>query len=411
MAAAVGVGFLCVSCVPEYSPAPEDLQEDAGKILPLPSPAMTSSPPMSGVGGNGGSASSRPDPVGGGNGGTGGSAGAEETPTQCTTGQSSCGEVCVDLRVSTEHCGACGHDCLGGSCANGVCQSVTLASGKGRLFMVAVDETAVYYGGDGTTIGRVGKDGTGDTTLATREFAYSWALTPMNLVWGDPFSAQGLRACRLPTCNGGPVAATQPIDFVVGAAYSPANGRLYWALSGATAGEVRSRIEPTGAEATFAGFLGLLVTDESFLYGAVTEGDQVAIRRVPLGGGAATTLTFQPSVTLLAVSDDNLYFVNELGTIFVRSLQDGLSDYTPRGFAAPAGTVRYLAADSSHLYWAIATGSLTGGSGSIVRCPHGGCSTPETLSPTTGRPWSLALDDDAVYWVTESGAVQKLAKP
>lgn len=41
--------------------------------------------------------------------------GALDRPTdlgpQCTTGQTACGGVCVDLQGSRDHCGACGTVC------------------------------------------------------------------------------------------------------------------------------------------------------------------------------------------------------------------------------------------------------------------------------------------------------------
>ncbi len=41
----------------------------------------------------------------------------------CATDQMRCGSVCVDLRTSRDHCGACGHPCEGSQlCVGGACQ-------------------------------------------------------------------------------------------------------------------------------------------------------------------------------------------------------------------------------------------------------------------------------------------------
>ncbi len=45
----------------------------------------------------------------------------------CDPGQSACGEACVDLTTDPASCGACGHDCGGGTCAARKCQPVEVA--------------------------------------------------------------------------------------------------------------------------------------------------------------------------------------------------------------------------------------------------------------------------------------------
>lgn len=43
----------------------------------------------------------------------------------------------TDLRSSSAHCGACGHDCLGGECKGGTCQPVVIDSVSGARGLVA----------------------------------------------------------------------------------------------------------------------------------------------------------------------------------------------------------------------------------------------------------------------------------
>jgi hypothetical protein len=49
----------------------------------------------------------------------------EHPPLRCRPGESQCGNECVDLRGSEEHCGTCGHACtavgLSGLCEEGAC--------------------------------------------------------------------------------------------------------------------------------------------------------------------------------------------------------------------------------------------------------------------------------------------------
>lgn len=63
----------------------------------------------------------------------------------CQSGTTPCGSICADLASDSAHCGACGHDCLGGVCQGGICQPVILANGQTIPYAIAVDSTHVYW--------------------------------------------------------------------------------------------------------------------------------------------------------------------------------------------------------------------------------------------------------------------------
>jgi hypothetical protein len=46
----------------------------------------------------------------------------------CATGTTACPNACVNLTNNGSNCGACGHSCQGGTCSNGTCQPITLAT-------------------------------------------------------------------------------------------------------------------------------------------------------------------------------------------------------------------------------------------------------------------------------------------
>ena len=54
------------------------------------------------------------------------------------------GPCAADLSTSAEHCGRCNHSCLGGTCAAGKCQPVTLAT-RSSPYDIALDATDVYW--------------------------------------------------------------------------------------------------------------------------------------------------------------------------------------------------------------------------------------------------------------------------
>ena len=128
----------------------------------------------------------------------------------CMGAEVECGGACVNLDSDPGNCGECGHDCLGGSCSAGTCEPIELATGKGRLFMVQVDEDHVYYGGDGVNVGRIGKNGDNDTILVVagaqntdKEWCYQSAKAGNTGVWGNDWVQPGVRGCNLTDCGGG----------------------------------------------------------------------------------------------------------------------------------------------------------------------------------------------------------------
>ena len=49
------------------------------------------------------------------------------------------------LANDSHNCGSCGHDCLGGACASGVCQPMVIAASQTAVWGIAVDADNVYF--------------------------------------------------------------------------------------------------------------------------------------------------------------------------------------------------------------------------------------------------------------------------
>ena len=66
----------------------------------------------------------------------------------CRDGLAACGGECVDLRVSNEHCGVCGHTCKDpfgtGSCLDGSCPSTWWCGAAGQGFVTCEDVCAAH---------------------------------------------------------------------------------------------------------------------------------------------------------------------------------------------------------------------------------------------------------------------------
>jgi len=58
-----------------------------------------------------------------------------------------CPNACVNFNTDPKNCGACGHDCLGGTCLDGLCQPVVVASPATsyRMTVFGLDAQYLYY--------------------------------------------------------------------------------------------------------------------------------------------------------------------------------------------------------------------------------------------------------------------------
>jgi hypothetical protein len=80
----------------------------------------------------------------------------------------------TNLQNDASNCSACGHGCLGGTCAIGVCQPVVIGTVQARLAGITVDATNVYYATNGALLGasaitRIEKDGKNALAIASNQ--------------------------------------------------------------------------------------------------------------------------------------------------------------------------------------------------------------------------------------------------
>jgi hypothetical protein len=336
----------------------------------------------------------------------------------CEPGKTLCadGTLCVNLDNDPHHCGACGHDCLGGLCEAGACRPIILATGQSFPVGLVVDEGRVYWSNfAGGTIGAgsvrsVAKEGgvvslvatelTGPTYLAASDESLFWTTGGAGTVQTTPKS--GGNIVNLATG----ISAPFGIAFAGGTVYFGGTSVLY-------------AVSPAGGPVTTLAsgqstVLGLGVDGEWLYWANGAFGNpNSTVMRVRINGSAAPEVfaANQTRPTAIAFDDTHVYW-----TAWVGNGADAIRRCPKSGCVGDPQTVvsglqlsggsnaTCITVDETHLYW---TSQATS---SVHRIPKGG-GTPVLLA--TGQPAANCIQQDAtaVYWTNFSGStVMRLAK-
>jgi hypothetical protein len=148
-----------------------------------------------------------------------------------------------------------------------------------------------------------------------------------------------------------------------------------------------------------------IALDASSIYW--TDGSDDKVRKMAKSGGTATTLASIGAGQPIATDGTNVYWfaLNRIASVPVGG------GVLPSDVAANEKNVTAMAVDSKDVYW------LRGGSGptdgAVVRAPTGGGSVT-VLTSGLRRPASLAIDNDAVFWVNQgdggNGSIARMYK-
>lgn len=325
---------------------------------------------------------------------------------------------CADVTRSAEHCGRCGHSCLGGTCKSSVCQPTALATGQGTVSGIALDDTYVYFTSlSNNIVARVPKAGGRVETLAAApgvRMAKRLAVNATHVYWAnaDLFSG-AIARCPIAGCAGVPEVLSQP-EEPIGIALDP--GFVYWADRNAS--KVRRKPLDGGADqlvATTTGGLpvAVAVSGPSAFWIEDFNGD--VNRSNAAGGGEVFIGVSGPSGRDLALDPSFVYWgaaqdPGDQGKIS-RAPRDGGGPTQQLGPAR--GDPMAIAVDGTLVYWTAWERATDGGvlSGGVYACGHSGCGAgPTVLGAAEDLPRGIATDATAVYWGA-NGVVMKLAKP
>lgn len=271
------------------------------------------------------------------------------------------------LQNSAQHCGACGHSCLGTQCSAGTCEVTTIASGENSANAIAVDGSYVY-----------------------------WAS----------YSALNVMTRRAPKTGGGAVTLENVTNASQGVGVALFGSDLYWTIQG-TNERVLKDTTGTGTPAT------VLSANEQSPYGIATDGSWVfwtrsiaggTIRRTTTAGGALTDIaTNQASPRGIALDTTHAYWVNSGDGTIARAKKDG-TDPSATVLVTGQSNPYYIAVDLTSMYW------TDYGTGTVMKANLDGTAVT-TLATGESGPRGLAIDATHVYWTTLSGGtIRKVVK-
>jgi hypothetical protein len=319
-------------------------------------------------------------------------------------------ETDLDLPAS---CGACGHDCLGGACAQEQCQPLALGVGLTAPIALTVDARYVHWIDGGLSDGRVVRSpvrGGAATPIVTGQpLPGDIASDGAYVYWTN--SHQGSAAVmRVLSGDGTAVPLVTTGSYAGLGAPGPlaVDGvSVYWG-DFVTRQGFKMEKSGSGAPAPITPAFGVypldVAVDSENAYFAAFE-----VGLVPLGGAATITPVGAgvANSSVVAVDATHVYFVAiDKATSRTNLSRAPKPTGKPEVVTTPTGMVRALAVDATHLYYADPSG--------LYRAVKAGGS-PEPLSTTVSNPVSVVAQGGAVYWVNQgdpsgaTGSIYKLA--
>jgi hypothetical protein len=263
--------------------------------------------------------------------------------------------TCTSNPKSDPHnCGSCAHDCLGGTCLEGVCQPVVIAEAQQEPVSVAL------YGG----------------------WVY-WLTSLDGALWRAPRSGGTVEKLATLTRYGPSRVAVDSTGV-----YFTSSGTLYTTGLDGGAPALIAKV----AQQNYFYPASPLALDDSRVYVAAASG----IAWVPkapssLDGGAPPSLMVPTRPIDIRLEDGQVYWY-DLKDIHSVPTDAGLDAAPDTGVATAPVVANGIAVDTNNVYATDPT------HGEILSIPRGG-GAPTVLSVGRDQPSVMTVDSSTVYWV------------
>jgi hypothetical protein len=348
----------------------------------------------------------------------------------CPEGKAVCANACVDLQSDKAHCGRCGHSCLAGDCAAGVCKAVTVIGSNADF--AAVEGGRIYFSISGrpTVTGGMSSvkiDGTDKKTHFTPTVAdtgcrgVATTATKVFFICDESAGVRNLHSCDLSGCSSpAPIVRANIGNLTGGIAADRASGKVFFvrgtpyntAVGGGVFDEANSSVgnlnqaHPNRVVVS-DGFVywlnwGTFANDVPQLSGGVKRASLTSLAtEMPLANETADRLT---DLGELAVDGSNVYFVGRgtIAEVFTVPVQGG----TPTVFATGLKASAVVAADGTNVYF------NDENTKTLRYCPRQGCGgASRLLSENESNVSMVTFDAESVIFTSNYDRIRRIAKP
>lgn len=324
----------------------------------------------------------------------------------------------VELASNADHCDACGHSCLLGTCNDGACEPVTIATAQSNAKSLAANDTHVFWTSyrDPDPNGLQGGVQRADAaTLETVAIIQglceptSLAIDQTSVYVGDlcTFINQDAEEVYKANLDGSLLTPLSDDNGCKGPIALTGDTLYFWALEGMQTSvySIDTTIgnpSPLFSDTTLVSFNAFVARGDEVFW--TTNG--LSVQRIKK---ADVTIDPPPEINLwngsaevthMAISGDRLFAtLNQLnGTIVVDTTQvTGIETFDAEGEGA-------IATDATHVYY----GANTGTAVLLRRQPVAGGAV-ETVATLTKQPRAIVVTDLAIHW-EDDGAIMRLAK-
>ncbi|MEQ8280948.1 MAG: hypothetical protein RMA76_36235 [Deltaproteobacteria bacterium] len=354
-----------------------------------------------------------------GDGGTDRDGGTERDAGPCD--ETWCDGECVDPQVSVAHCGACGFDCAGGACIDGVCQAFVWQDLPGqRPGRLAADADDLYWTIDASAGGvfqRTFFGGPGPVPVATNQsYPDRLVVSDQHVAWTALDERSGPRPGHVRYRD--KALAAPLVDVTTATQRSPdgfaiADGRIFWTVDS----PLYLRAHPIGtavdtyAELQFSGgssFVQTMVADDTYVYWFDANANLFRVAHALVGETPDPMLSNQeeePKDALLL--GDWIYYGDSANGL---NTTGWLRRTNKSTFATETLTTRANPDDETHGVYALASDGVllyytteapSGRLANVWSIPLAG-GTPERVAPVTNpantSARGLAAVDGVVFW-------------